>query len=440
MSCSLHGCFSPVGSRAVSSLAVSESKVSCEPADVESQVRVDGFTSSISQRVSDVEVEKSVRVDGCLKVVVGSSSLEVGSQLTCLPDPDFPHAPSPTSTAPTSTHNDTHTAVHTSGRHRTLPSTTPPLCSTACSSPTVHPTQPRALHVPSSTVHSAAPTETRRRLKRRDQVQGPSLPDGWTRSVDGSGQMTTLGQEEREVQGESRDAQSATIVTDGLADEVQCSVRDGQTEVSIVRDEPVPSDAQILYWTLVDDGALPDGFIEDIVRLMESVESAAARQARMTFLDNPEADLFVHNFHRNQRRAATVEKSTADMFAQAVALPPRRYKTRLERTLFSGPTPRKDAEEQERSRWILVLATLLMDTPTPVGQLLKANPSDFQYLGAGRRASTLRALVRYLRNILRWISSARQKSYPSEVDDLVCYLKKSRRDEPCNRGALRNAS
>ena len=78
-----------------------------------------------------------------------------------------------------------------------------------------------------------------------------------------------------------------------------------------------------------------------------------------------------------------------------------------------------------------------MDTPAPAGQLFKSNPSDYQYLGAGHGASTLRALVRYVRNFLQWLTSARQKVYPSEEDDLVCDLK-TRCDEPSNRGALKN--
>ena len=38
---------------------------------------------------------------------------------------------------------------------------------------------------------------------------------------------------------------------------------------------------------------------------------------------------------------------------------PKRYKTRFERTLYSGPTPRKDAEEEERTRWVHELALLV---------------------------------------------------------------------------------
>ena len=182
---------------------------------------------------------------------------------------------------------------------------------------------------------------------------------------------------------------------------------------------------------------LPDGHLAQSVNLMAAVEPAASRQARATFLDNAQANPFVPVYHENKRLVDAQAQTAADVFAQAVALPPRRFKTCLERTLFSGPTPRKDAEELERSRWIHTLATLLMDTPTPIGQILRSNSLDCQHLGAGRRASTLRSLVRYIRNFLRWLSSAHQKVFPTEVADLIRYLK-VRREEPCFRGALRN--
>ena len=201
--------------------------------------------------------------------------------------------------------------------------------------------------------------------------------------------------------------------------------------------QPVPSDPQLLYGTLVDDGAQPDGFLSQFVVLMAAVEPATARQARATFLDNAQADLIVHEYHKNKSHVEAQAKTAADVFAQAVAFPPRRFKTRLGRTLVSGPTLRKDAEELESSRWIHTLATLLMDTPTPIGQILKSNPSDCQHLRAGKRASTLRSLVRYSRNFMKRLSSAHQKVYLTEVADFIQYLK-VRRGEPCNRGALRN--
>ena len=125
--------------------------------------------------------------------------------------------------------------------------------------------------------------------------------------------------------------------------EVKSSGKDGQMDLCTAMDVPIPSDAQMLYWTLIDDGSVPDGFLADFMVSMRSVESTAARKTRATFLDNPQADLFVHEFHKKKSGVATEEKSSADAFSQAYALPPRRYKTRLERTPFSGPTPRKDA-------------------------------------------------------------------------------------------------
>ena len=80
---------------------------------------------------------------------------------------------------------------------------------------------------------------------------------------------------------------------------------------------------------------------------------------------------------------------------------------------------------------------MLVGAPAPIGQILKSNPTDCRYLGPGRRASTFRALVRYSKNFLRWLSSAHQKVYPTEVADLIGYLI-VRREELHNRGALRN--
>ena len=188
--------------------------------------------------------------------------------------------------------------------------------------------------------------------------------------------------------------------------------------------DPIPTNAQLLYWTLVDDGALPNGYLSHFITLMNSVEAAAARQARVTFLNNPQADLLIHEFHQNWRKVAVLEKTAADVFAQAFALPPRKYKTRLERSLFLR------AHSEERCRRV---GKVSMDSE--IGYVTDGHP----YAGWAviEVESTLRALVRCGRNFLKWLSSAHPKTYPTEVGDLVAYLK-IRRDEPCNRGALRN--
>ena len=201
--------------------------------------------------------------------------------------------------------------------------------------------------------------------------------------------------------------------------------------------QPCPTDAQLLYWTLEDDGVLPPGYEQDFTQPMPVVCGAAERQARATFLDSPQAALYLHNHAKEKAKVCHKAKSAEDQFALALNLRPRRYKTRFERTLYTGATPRKDAEEAERSRWIHILATLVMGSPTPVGALLQAQPSDFQYLGAGRRASTLRSLVRHVQKFLAWHTVAHNSAFSSTVQHLVAYMK-TRLAEPCNRGALRN--
>ena len=73
---------------------------------------------------------------------------------------------------------------------------------------------------------------------------------------------------------------------------------------------------------------------------------------------------------------------------------------RLQKRLYNGPTPRKDAEEMERARWIEALSTLLRATQTPMGKMLIDKPQTAQLLGAGRRVTTLRLRVRKLHSRL----------------------------------------
>ena len=65
-------------------------------------------------------------------------------------------------------------------------------------------------------------------------------------------------------------------------------------------------------------------------------------------------------------------------------------------------TARKDAEEKERARWVEILGSMLVYTPTPMGRILGERPGSIQLLGAGRRASTLRSRVRSVRRYLNW--------------------------------------
>ena len=75
---------------------------------------------------------------------------------------------------------------------------------------------------------------------------------------------------------------------------------------------------------------------------------------------------------------------------------------------------------------------------TPMGEVLSNRPGDRSFLGGGRRASTLRALVRASKKYLAWLAVSADVAFPSEVSHLTGFLE-SRHSEPCNRGALKAA-
>ena len=111
------------------------------------------------------------------------------------------------------------------------------------------------------------------------------------------------------------------------------------------------SDGELLYFTLVADGALPDGFIRDFLRLTPWVSAAAQRQAlQLARTDDLEAALFLHQDGERRKLQEFQEKTGAEQFIAAAAAPPTKFKSRLHRSRFQGPTARKDAEESERQR------------------------------------------------------------------------------------------
>ena len=88
----------------------------------------------------------------------------------------------------------------------------------------------------------------------------------------------------------------------------------------------------------------------------------------------------------------------------AADLKSRRFRTKWQQASYEGPTARKDAESAERSRWLSLLADLLRNTDTPMGRLLRENPTNSQLLGGGRRAGTLRFRVRAIQKFLGWLA------------------------------------
>ena len=122
--------------------------------------------------------------------------------------------------------------------------------------------------------------------------------------------------------------------------------------------------------------------------------------------------------------------SAVDQFLAAARDGPRTYRTRLQWMLYSGPTPRKDAEAMERARWIEVLATLLRDRWEICLSRNRKQP-NYQEQVAGRPRSGVRLARRYLADQFRKIA------VPTRLEHMVDYFK-VRASEPCTTGTLKN--
>ena len=120
----------------------------------------------------------------------------------------------------------------------------------------------------------------------------------------------------------------------------------------------------------------------------------------------------------------------------AADMRPKKFRTKWQRIVYDGPTARKDAESAERDRWIQLLANLLRSTDTPMGKLIRENPSNIQLLGGGRRAGTLRSRVRSVQKFLGWLIASHGVSFPVHWRQLTEYLQ-VRYSEPCVKGSLK---
>ena len=115
-------------------------------------------------------------------------------------------------------------------------------------------------------------------------------------------------------------------------------------------------DTVLLYRTLVADGGLPLGFEVEFSTLGPILESVAQQQGRrVRELSNKDAAVLPRHQKALGEKHAKEVKTSADQFLRAVEMPPRRDKSRLQRTLYAGPAARKDAEEKERARWVEIL-------------------------------------------------------------------------------------
>ena len=201
--------------------------------------------------------------------------------------------------------------------------------------------------------------------------------------------------------------------------------------------DTVPSGFALLYYTLVKDNALPIGYLQQFLSL-EIPACRAAKRSKVSaaLISDSMASTALSELRKKDVQRAAQVISISDQVVIAADLKPRRFRTKWQRAFYDGPTARKDAELAERDRWVQLLANLLRSTDTPMGRLIRENPSNVQLLGGGRRAGTLRSRVRSIQKFIEWLVAAHQVSFSNHWRQLTEYLQ-VRYSEPCVRGALK---
>ena len=84
-------------------------------------------------------------------------------------------------------------------------------------------------------------------------------------------------------------------------------------------------------------------------------------------LGNVEAAVWLHDHEKRKLEERQVEQQTSAQFQWAASETLRRFRTRLEKSLYDGPTARQDDEEAERQRWLHILAEKVRHSPTSMG-------------------------------------------------------------------------
>ena len=146
---------------------------------------------------------------------------------------------------------------------------------------------------------------------------------------------------------------------------------------SISHSASSPGHFTLLYHTLVRDGALPAGYSQEFTSLEAPARRSANRlQASAVAVTDSAAFMSLAALRRESEHQASVELSISDQLAIAADVRPKKFRTKWQRIVYDGPTARKDAESAERDRWIQLLANLLRSTDTPMGKLIRENPSN----------------------------------------------------------------
>ena len=197
------------------------------------------------------------------------------------------------------------------------------------------------------------------------------------------------------------------------------------------------TDFVLLYFTLVADDVLPQGYLADFAKLEGPVRRSSERRLRLAIsVTDAEAEMSLEMEKKRKFYSALETASATDQLLIAADIKPRRFRSRWQQACYEGPTARKT-----QSRQSVLVGSLCLLTYSETLQLRwavcseRAQPNS-QLLGGGRRAGTLRSRVRVIQKFLGWLALAHNLVYPTHWKQLIEYMQ-VRLSEPCVRGSLK---
>ena len=125
-------------------------------------------------------------------------------------------------------------------------------------------------------------------------------------------------------------------------------------------------------WKLADQKVIPPGFEDARTRFAGAwIEAAARDDKRKCSWSNVSAAVSLAAQKKAQEGKARLERHSKDQFLLAAIQKPSVFRTRFQKISYEGATARKGAEDDERSRWLHILAGIVQNTDSPMARLLR---------------------------------------------------------------------
>ena len=148
-----------------------------------------------------------------------------------------------------------------------------------------------------------------------------------------------------------------TVQNATLAAEKRVKILQSQKEAGTpfdVRSKVAEPAFGLLYHTLVADGAIPMGLLQDFLKLEAPARRAAKRQpATAVSISDSVAEARLRSLRREADQRASSATAITDQIMIAADLKPRKICTKWQQAVYEGPTARKDAESAERDAGLL---------------------------------------------------------------------------------------